>query len=337
MDMKKKALGMMLIWALGAAPAFAQVNDLIRDPASMGMGAVTAVAPTFAYSALGNPAYAPFGEGMFDFELSGGLWEPSYPSGTTGLNFGAAGNLQDRYGYSFALAADLGNPYTISSADGVAGEQFTPGQMMFCAGFGMRFLQVFSVGASLSYCNRNLAVSSFSHALAGTASLMFQSSGIRATIGVKELGAWLGNAVAEPLHDNAEGAGSATSEQGSAAGLGATPARAFAGVGYTREFGAHRVEAAAQADYYLAGGLLAGAGASYCWKSLITARAGYILGGSSPYTSAVTFGLGAKVKGVHLDAAYLLAPAPVGNSFSIGLGFTLQRPKERPAPPPKEE
>ena len=242
---------------------------------------------------------------MFAAELSGGMWEPGYPSGTKAINFGTAGNMNDRLGYSFALLSDYGNAYAETSDSGEAGESVIPGQMMFCAGVAYRFLNVFSLGLGARYTSQGLGPDALYQAVSGTASLMFQAAGIRATAGIKDLGSKL-------------------------AGEYPLPARAFAGADYTRSFGVHAVEVAAEANIYLSGAFSAGAGVSYTFKDMLVARAGYILGGSSATANAITLGLGGKYKGVRLDAAYLISAAPVGNSFTLGLGFSMQRPPKRP-------
>jgi len=284
----------------GDSPTVLGAVGITRDPVSMSMGAVSAAAPSFSMSALTNPAYAPFGDGIFDFTISGGLWETGKPSGTTGINFGTAGNLGDRFGYSFGLGSDLGSPYTVMDENGIAGGEFTPGQMFFAGGLAFRFLDMFSVGVGAKYYNQSLASEASYSAVAGNAFAMFQRSGLRVTAGVTDLGSKLG-------------------------GIYALPAQVVAGADYSRLFGKdHKVEVAAEAGYYLVGAVRGGAGASYTWRDMLSARAGYIYGGASPLPDAVTAGLGFSFKGIHIDAAYIISGGPVGNSFTVGIGYRLK-------------
>ena len=306
--MRKRIIPFLMLLA-SAFSAFAQSGEgsgvalgnigFTRDPVSLSMGAVSAAVPSFAMSALTNPAYAPFGDGIFDFALSGGMWQPGKPSGTTGISFGTAGNLDDRFGYSFGAGSDLGSPYTLMDEDGYPGESSTPGQLFIAAGLAYRFLGLFSIGIGGRYYNQSLGPEAAYSAFAGNAYAMFVLEGLRVTAGVSDLG-------------------------GRLAGTYSLPAQAVAGAAYSHTFGEdHGVEVAAEAGWYLHGALRAGAGASYTWRKMISARAGYIYGGDSPLPDAITAGLGFSFKGIHLDAAYIVSKGPAGNSFTVGIGFKL--------------
>jgi len=274
---------------------------LTRDPVSMSMGGVSAAMPSFSMSALTNPAYAPFGDGIFDFSIAGGMWQPGKPSGTTGINFGTAGNLDDRFGYSFGIGTDLGSSYTVTDAYGRAGDVFTPGQMFFAAGLAYRFLDMFSVGIGAKYFNQSLAPSSARSAVAANAFAIFRREGLQVTAGITDLGSKLGG-----VYD--------------------LPAQVVAGGAYSMTFGEdHKVGVAAEAGYYLYGAVRAGAGASYTWRDMLSARAGYLYGGKSRLPDAITAGLGFSFKGIHLDAAYIISSGPVGNTFTVGIGYKLHK------------
>ena len=85
----------------------------------------------------------------------------------------------------------------------------------------------------------------------------------------------------------------------------------------------HNFEIKASADYYFSGTFSLSAGAEYSFAQHAFLRGGYRYGGDSVLPSFASAGLGLRLFGVELDAAYLFASDLLGKTLAVGLVFTM--------------
>ncbi len=77
-----------------------------------------------------------------------------------------------------------------------------------------------------------------------------------------------------------------------------------------------------EADVLFKGGLMAGLGVEYSYKSMLFARGGFHYGDKEKAVPTyASLGLGVRFLGISLDVAYLTASDILGNSISLGLGY----------------
>ena len=77
-------------------------------------------------------------------------------------------------------------------------------------------------------------------------------------------------------------------------------------------------------DYFFSGNFCAAAGAQYGYKDMLFVRAGYHYGPEKAVLpSFASVGCGVKFSGVRIDFAYLTANKDLGNTITVGLGYTF--------------
>ena len=293
---------MLLFPAIAGAQAL-PYTAAETDAVSLGKaGANLTETNSVANAAFSNAAAIPFSEDKFDVAAGYTMWQPSAVS-TSMLNVGAALNMNNKFGLALGVMYGMNPAYDVVSSTGAAKGQYKPSDMHLNLGVAYRFLPILSIGANVGYASSSLAEDYSYGAVTADVFLMTEISGLKATLGVANLGT------------------SVTSVDKKKYAL---PASAALGLGYEMDFAEkHNVNVALDADYYFNGGLAAALGAEYTFDGLATVRAGYRYGGNTPVPSYASVGAGAKFMGIKLDIAYLIASGAAKNTLALSLGYTF--------------
>jgi hypothetical protein len=293
---------MLLFPALAGAQAL-PYTAVETDAASLGKaGANLTETGSIAYSSFSNAAAIPFSDAKFDVAAGYTLWQPSAVK-TNMLNVGAAYNANNKFGVAVGFMYGMNPAYDVTNESGGVKDQFKPSDMHVNVGLAYRFLPYLSLGANIGYASSSLAEEYSYGALAADVFLMTKISGVKATLGVSNLGT------------------SVKSVSGAKFSL---PASVALGVGYEATFAQkHGLDVALDADYFLKGGFAAALGAEYSYDDLAFVRAGYRYGGKSVMPSYASVGVGAKFIGIKVDLAYLIASGPMKNTLALGVGYTF--------------
>lgn len=293
--MKKIIVFTLLFSVLGLSRAAAQEAGAAMPFVSIDRNPATAaMAGTQATSALFNPAAVPFsgGDAVFSYQL----WAPGKENH---FNLMASLPFSKHFGLSVIGAYQAGQPYTVYTDAGKANGSFTPSDFLAGIGFGIAFTNYLSLGIKAVMAHQKLAEDAKYNAFYADVFLLFHSAKVNASAGISSLGT--------PVKSGEQAY--------------KLPMVIKAGADYSPIEG---LKLALDADYYLNLGFAASIGAQYAFKDMIFARAGYHIGtGKSPIPSHLGLGLGFKWKGIHLDAAYLTASEYLGNTITVGLGYSF--------------
>lgn len=269
----------------------------IPEESSVFGRAGTGIAVSGISSISSNMADAALRPEKFSISTNGMIWQPKMQKDYL---FGAAGTYQvtDRLAVGAAFKGFIYPGYQATGADGRTMETYRPNEMAISAGAAYKIVDCFSAGVVVNYVNSSLAKDAKGSAFSADVSLKFRQDGLQAGLGVENLGTKVNYGT-------------------SSAKL---PMTARLGVGYTIS----GFTAAAEADYVVSGGLMAGIGLEYALMDIVYIRAGYHYGkATGVIPSYVSLGLGVQFSGFHLDVHYLTASKILGNSFGIGLGYSL--------------
>ena len=293
----------MLLFPVLAGAQVLPYTAAETDAVSLGKaGADLTQTSSIANASFSNAAAIPFSEEKFDVSAGYTLWQPSNVK-TNMFNVGAAYNLKNKFGVALGMMYGLNPAYDITSSSGTPNGQFTPTDMHLNVGLAWRFMSVLSLGANIGYASSSLADEYSYSAITADVFLMTKIAGVKATLGVANLGT------------------SVTAADKKTYSL---PASAALGLGYEMAFaGVHSLDFALDADYYFDGGLAAAVGAEYAFNNLAFARVGYRYGGTTPVPSYASVGLGAKFMGAKIDLAYLIATGPAKNTLAVSVGYSF--------------
>jgi opacity protein-like surface antigen len=293
---------MLLFPALAGAQAL-PFTAADYDAASLGKaGTNLTETGSIADASFSNAAAIPFSDSKFDVSAGYVIWQPSAVKSNI-VNVGAAYNANNKFGIALGFMYGMNQPYDITNESGAVKGQYTPTDMRINAGLSWRFIPVLSLGVNVEYASNTLAEDHLDGAFNADVFLMTKISGIKATLGVANLGTGI------------------TSGTGVKFSL---PASAVLGVGYETTFAQkHGVDVSLDADYFFKGGFAASVGAEYTFNDLVSARAGYRYGGNTVIPSYASVGVGAKFAGVKLDVAYLIASGAMKNTLALSLGYSF--------------
>lgn len=270
------------------------------DAASLGTaGADLADSDNTAYAAFDNPAAMGFAESKLDAAAGLAMWAPTGGSViTAGASFGS-GKLAAAAGFIRGTHP----AYDVTNAGGTVTGTFAPSDMLVAAGLSYRLRPALSLGVNVGYASSSLSANSSYGSVKADLFAMVQKEGLSAALGLRNLGT------------------SVISASGTKFSL---PSSLALGAAYNMALAEeHRVEVLLDADYYFNEGVAVAAGVEYVMKDFVFVRGGYRYGGQSPVASYASLGAGAKFAGVKLDVAYLLGSEIMGNTLSVGLGYTF--------------
>lgn len=296
---------------MAVLPSFAQSGEeampfarIDRNPVSAGMAFTSAASTTgIAWSSFSNSAVIPFYSHNFDVGASYQNWAPDGTK-STNFNFGAAYKINDFIGVSLGFASQEFQSYEEIDNSGMYIGSFSPNAIIVNGGFGIRLVDQLSIGVNARYIRQNITSGRTLDAYAGDIMLYYQP--------LKELGlsagvASVGSRVKSLLGDKFK-----------------LPSSAVLAGEYATVIGENSLRADVNLDYYFSGSFLAGVGAEYGFKDMVFLRAGYHYGkDESVLPSFAAVGAGVKFAGVKLDFAYLTANKALGNTITIGLGYSF--------------
>ncbi len=228
-----------------------------------------------------------------DVSASYQMWKPSTTS-----YFSAAADVA--IGKCLRVKADAiyGSSPAIQliSAPGEDARSFTPSDMMFGAGMSYLFKERYSVALKVKYASSRIEETNTLGTVA--ADLLFKTGfgGFSVAAGAVNLGPKAG-------------------------GCAIASAAALA-VSYDNGSDAiHRIRPEIDGKYYFCGVPAVSAGLDYCFKNIVSVRAGYHFGGLIANHASV--GLGFNIRGFHLDASWLVSKSTLGNTLCFGMGYSF--------------
>ena len=296
---------------LAMASALAQSDALPftrieRDPASAGMaGASLSSTSTAAYSAFRNAAVLPFAAfGHMDVAASYQIWSPDVAH-TTNLQAGFAYKLSDHTGVSLGFVSQAGEAYDELNGDGSVVGSITPKDMVAALGLGIGLTESLSLGINARYALQKLAPDATYNGVSGDVYVLFHpSEALNLTAGLSTLGTSIKSVTKKTFSQ---------------------PASVVLAGSYNLPLAEdHALEANLSADYYFSGNYGVALGAEYAWKGMVLARAGYRMASKEAVIpSHAAVGLGARWKGFRLDVSYLTASRALGNTLSLGIGYSF--------------
>lgn len=288
--MKKYAIFVLscLLCMAEASAQNMQFLGICSDAASSATAAASVAAKADAYAADHNPASMALSQARFATALSYGLWQPSL-AGTSILS----ASMFTRIGERMAVSADfkdlLYKPYDLVTSDGKVSGSFGPSELAVGLGFAYAISDGLALGARARFASSSIAPEAKASAPAFDLAVMYASGGLRAGLNVSNIG---GKTV---------------------------PMSVRAGAAYDISI----VTVSAEADYLLAGAVMAGIGAEVRPIKEIALRAGYHYGDATKaIPSYLSLGAGARFAGVSLDAAYLMS-GNLGGSLMATLGYSF--------------
>lgn len=291
-------LSSALCWNLPAQTLPTLLID--SDAASLGCASATVATGTGAFAMESNVAGLAFPEGKVAAGISYGMWQPKMADDKV-LSAGVMWKITSRIAVG-AQYKGLSQPsYTITSGNGVASQvngTFTPKESVIRIGGAFAFAERFSLGAGANIVSSSLAPDAKANVFGVDIGIRYMSDAFQAGLAVNNLGGKVNYG------------GSGYSQPGV---LKAGAAYSFKGL-----------TAGAEADYLFEGGLMAAAGLEYSYRNILSARAGYHYGNEKKaIPSYASLGLGAKLYGISLDAAYLLGSDILGNTLLFTLGYSF--------------
>lgn len=285
--MKRWTISLLLLswaWLLPAQNTAMLFLPVNRDAASVG--------GTQVLSSLYNPAAIPFTGS--DVQLSYQRWAPSVAPANH-INLLSGIRIGKRVGVGLTVGYQMGEEFALTD-----GSFYMPSDLLVGLGAGVAFTDYLSIGVNAKYARQGLTKEVAYQAFAADAFLLFNMAGFRVAAGVASVGTPVKAAGGKSY---------------------ALPAAAKIGAGYGFGFG---LSLQADADIYFAGSFAMAGGVQYAWKDMLFARVGYHYGSEkAPVPSYLALGLGVKFIGIHLDVSYLTASKALGNSFTIGVGYSF--------------
>jgi hypothetical protein len=266
------------------------------DAAALGRAETVVAAEADAFSARNHAASMAFSAETVSAGLSYGLWQPS-PGRILAFSAGW------RPGQRFAVGLSglrLGLPaYEVTSPNGTVSqinETYSPKEYVFRLSGAYRVLDGLSVGLSAYLCSSFLASDAHAAVPGVDISVSYAGEAFRAGAAVRHLG------------------GKVVYGEGSSA---AQPLEIRAGAGYTFM---QSLSLLGEADWFPSCGFTGSAALEYAWNGNILVRGG-VHYGSGPFVRATygSLGLGARLKGGRIDAAWVPAGTTMRNTLLVTL------------------
>lgn len=274
------------------------------DAAGFSLGSATVAGHAGAYSLENNVAGMSFMNGRMAAAASFVLWQPSYGNDKV-IGASAAVKATKRLAFGAAFKYFAQPSYEITTDSGTASRDgsFRPTEFNVTVGGSFAVTSYLSVGLAARMLHSSLAMNVSTNVFGADLGIYFKMKGLSAGVSVNNLGTkakFGNNSYVQPM-------------------------MAKLGVGYTRAFGKHALSATAETDILFAGAVMAGAGIEYSFRDLLFVRGGYHYG--APHKAVVpsygSAGLGVKIFGISLDAAYLFASQVLKNSFALSVGYAF--------------
>lgn len=282
-----KRLIITIAAALVGINSFGQAVPFVNIPGNAGQLGVAGV------------TVADYVKGKGDIRATYGSWAPK-TVGSKMFGLDAAFKF-GKVGFSVEGKFFNDSEMVLYDDQGVSTGTFSPKESYFGAGLSYWIADAFSVGAKARLISSSIYRTAKANAFAADVELKYVKGGFSAGAAVCNLGGKV--------------------KYGTGSTDNSLPTMAKVGAKYRFEFG---LSGAAEADYLFAGGFMAGVGVEYSIKEIGFLRLGYHYGNETKaIPSYLSAGLGVKLKGICLDAAYLLGSKTLGNSLMISLGYSF--------------
>lgn len=300
----------LLVSGASYAQSVAFLN-IPSDAQSIAMGGASVAMEATAFAAGNNAAAMSLGENKSKIGVNYLQWQPD---GTNnGLISGAAYYKFNKLAIGIGGNSFSYQEYDIYSGNGASSSSFKPSEMVLNLGISYRIISNLSIGVNAKYISSKLASDEFIEDYKNGMSAAFDLS-VMYKLGRLNIAAMATNLGSKISYGTTSAFGSYD-----------LPAAVKCGASYAMGVGSNSsLTGSLEAGYLLyANGIAAGLGAEYAFKDMVFVRAGYHVGDeNATIPSYASFGIGAKLFGFNLDAAYLLAGSgsPLKNTLSIGLG-----------------
>ena len=272
------------------------------DAAALGAGGSAIAADATAFALENNTAAIPFSDKTVFAGVSYGLWQPS-SAAKNQIAFSGWWNSGKRFAAGLYAKTFRYPSYTSINENGVPSQvdgPFSPSENVIGAGASFRILEGLSVGVTGRMAASTLAKDAKATAYGAVISVCYKHDPIQLGLAFCNVGTKV-----------SYGEDSSYPQ----------PMMLRAGLSYRILEG---LKAQAEADWLLAGGVVGGAGVEYCWNEKVIARTGYHIGtGIMQGASFGTLGLGCRLSGFCLDAAWVYAGANHRNTLLVTLGYAF--------------
>ena len=277
---------------------------MVTDPALGGMAGAGFVSDCgAACTALGCSAGAAFSKEKGSVLAS---YMVAKPSGTEYVSFSGGAHLSSVVGLYVGATYGMCKPYDLYDEAGCLCGTFTPNELFGGVGLSFKIAEFLSAGVNARLASQKIAQGSSCKAFCGDIYAACRVGSFRAALGAMNLG---------------------TSVAGTDGGTYSLPSSLRLGLGFALnpDGSRSRLEVNADADYYFESGFAFAGGASYSYADYIIVRAGYRYGGATVIPSYASVGLGTRIKGFRLDAAYALplSGSTFSGTLSVGLGWNF--------------
>ncbi|MBK5203665.1 MAG: PorV/PorQ family protein [Prolixibacteraceae bacterium] len=273
------------------------------DAVALSRGGATVATGANSFSFFSNTSSAVFSKNDISAGLSYGQWCPD-ASDNTIINFGTNIKITEKFSIRAGYKNFGYNNITTYNSSGVPDDEIKPEEMSAGIGVAYKITDKLSMGVNASYISSDLIYEK------GTA-ISFDLSGTY-IINNLNIGISASNIGSKIKYDN------------NSYDL---PSLIKAGGQYTFNLGENSLSTNLESDYLLNESTISGGiGAEFMYKNYLALRAGYHWGDEEKtIPSYASVGLGAKLKYINLNFAYILAgnnSAP-NKGFNISLGITF--------------
>jgi len=267
------------------------------DAYTVSRGGATIATGANSFSFFSNTSSAVFSKNDISEGLSYGKWCPN-ASDNTIINFGTNIKISPKFSIIAGYKNFGYNDITTYNSIGVPDDEITPKEMSAGIGVAYKITNKLSMGINANYISSDLIYEK------GTA-IAFDLSGTY-IINNLNIGISASNIGSKIKYDN------------NSYDL---PSVIKAGGQYTFKLGENSLSTNLESDYWINESTISGGiGAEFMYKNFLALRAGYHLGDEEKtIPSYASAGLGAKLKHINLNFAYILAD----NNSALNKGFNI--------------
>lgn len=276
-----------------------------RNPVTSGFAGAGSVSHlNAAYSAFSNTSGLVMDEQGLCASLSYQLWAPG-AAPSNNLAAGVSAKTSKRFALAFGFSRDMLAPYELFNSNGLSAGKYTPTQTQMAIGLSFAFGQKLSLGVSARYAFERLAKDTVYDGIGADVMFGYKfSDTFRMSAGLANIGTPLVSTDKKKYNQ---------------------PASAKLSVAWFMPLGSDRIDVMSDADYYLfSGGISASLGVQYALKDFLFFRTGYrFASDKAPVPGYLSVGVGGKYKFFTLDVSYLTLSKVLGNTLSVGLGYSF--------------
>src|SRR5574344_25599 len=297
--MKKAIVIFFSVLLITVSAAAQSLPNLIigSDPVSFGLAGSSVARNADAFAVENKPAAMSLAAGKMSFAASYGLWAPSLINDRI-IGAGGFYRVTDKLAFGILFKDIMGRQYDISSDAGVVTGTFSPSGIVAGIGLSYRLADFVSVGINGRYASSSISESMKGSTFVAYVTASSYKGDFNASLGICNLGPSINY-----------GAGGYK-----------LPSLARAGAAYSIA----GLTASLEADCFFSGAFNAALGLEYNLSGIAFLRAGYHYGNNSnTLPSFASAGLGIKLSGFELNAAYLFGSESLGSTMMFGLGYSF--------------